>query len=263
MSDTEYGRVTRATNAPAVGHGEGDEERASLDYSERLAEQDHFYAPLYRQIVAWLGSETGSRILDAGCGAGGMTGALAASEGRDGSVVALDIAPAHLAATRALVAATPVAAAVTYVQGSVDALPFDDGSFDLIWCSHIVHGQPDQLATVAGLRRLLAPGGRLALREDVQWRRLFPHDVGLGAPGLELRILAQQTREFDAWRAALSGAVRYPFGWPQLLRDAGLRDVTARTFAYDLLPPFTPEQEAYLAHGLADLRAHTAWRENL
>jgi SAM-dependent methyltransferase len=254
----------RPTSAPIIGHGGGDEQRAALDYSEPLVEQDHFYAPLYGEIVAWLDTKMGCRILDAGCGAGGMTGALAVSAGIDGSVVALDIAAAHLAATRAQVSAAPVAATVTYVQGSVDAPPFADESFDLIWCSHVIHGQPDQLATVAGLRRLLAPGGRLALREDFRGRRrLFPHDVGLGAPGLELRILAHQSREFDAWRAALPGAVHYHFGWLQLLQDAGLRGVTARTFAYDLLPPFAPEQEAYLAHGLTYLRADAALRENL
>ncbi|MDR3575614.1 MAG: hypothetical protein P4L50_17280 [Anaerolineaceae bacterium] len=44
---------------------------------EMLNLSDHFYAPLDRQIAAWLQLAPNSRILDAGCGAGGMTRLLA------------------------------------------------------------------------------------------------------------------------------------------------------------------------------------------
>lgn len=51
------------------------------------------------------------------------------------------------------------------------------------------------------------------------------------------------------WPRVRSGehAVRYPFGWTQLLRDAGLQDVTVKTFLLELVPPFTSPQVEYMA----------------
>lgn len=252
-------------------HLEGDAARAAKDYSARLAAQDRFSASLHRRMVAWLDVRPGAAVLDAGCGAGGVTALLAAAVGgappdctRDrpargaGTVAALDVAPAHLALARTLLAATPQADRVTFHEGSVDRLPFAAGRFDLVWCSHVVHGQPDQLATVRELRRVLKPAGRLALREDFFWHNLLPHDVGLGAPGLQYRIAARDAERCGAWRRTLPGAVAYPHGWTRLLRDAGCADVRARTFVAELLPPFTAEDRAHLGRSLRSLRDEAA-----
>lgn len=51
----------------------------------------------HRQIVAWLQLAPGSRVLDAGCGGGGMTRLLAEAVGPDGEVVGLDANPQLLA----------------------------------------------------------------------------------------------------------------------------------------------------------------------
>ena len=44
--------------------------------------------------------------------------------------------------------------------------------------------------------------------------------------------------------------VLYPYGWTQLRRDAGLKDVTARTFICEFLPPFSGSQQSFLLGGL-------------
>jgi ubiquinone/menaquinone biosynthesis C-methylase UbiE len=253
-----------ATHEPAFGHGEGDEERARLDYGARLAALDTFYAPLYRQVAAWLDVAPHARILDAGCGAGGMASVLAGAIGGTGQLTALDIAPAHLARTRDLLTGACPDTPARYVEGSVDALPFADATFDLIWCSHVAHGQPDQLASARELRRVLAPAGRLALREDFPASlHLLPFDAGSGRPGLLQRIAALQADAFTAWRDALPGAVRYPSGWMQLLRDAGFATVTARTFVFELTAPFTQDQHTYLAHLLHSWRTAEFLRRGL
>ncbi|MDA1258187.1 MAG: hypothetical protein O3C10_10170, partial [Chloroflexi bacterium] len=48
----------------------------------------------------------------------------------------------------------------------------------------------------------------------------------------------------------------YPYGWTQLLRDAGLKDVTARTFICEFLPPFSDSQKNFMIGGL------TRWAED-
>lgn len=120
----------------------------------------------------------------------------------------------------------------------------------MVWSSHVVHGLGDQLAAVRRLCQAAARHGRLALREDGGILRMLPHDVGLTDPGLEARLEVHRDRWFASWRASLPGAVRYPFGWAQLVHDAGCSHVTVRSFVLDVLPPFNELQSTLLHHRL-------------
>jgi SAM-dependent methyltransferase len=137
-------------------------------------------------------------------------------------------------------------------QGSVDQLPFEDETFDAVWCSHVVHGQPDPLHTLRELARVLRPGGRLALREDVVAGRLLP----LEPPGLEEHIRAFYAEDQARWRASLPNVVKREGGWPKLLKQAGFANFRVRTFTIDFIHPLTEDEHAYLADVLA------AWCED-
>ena len=105
----------------------------------------------------------GLRILDAGCGTGGDARYL----GRYGEVVGLDLAPE---------AAELVGAQLPgrFARGSVLALPFADGSFDLVTSFDVLyhHGVPDEAPALAEARRVLRPGGRLLVRLPAyEWLR--------------------------------------------------------------------------------------------
>jgi SAM-dependent methyltransferase len=93
------------------------------------------------------------RALDVGCGDGRLTAALDAREltAADVSRVALDRAAKRLRGA-------------TLVELEVDApLPFADGAFDLVLCAETAEHVRDLQLLLSEIRRVLAPGGHLAL----------------------------------------------------------------------------------------------------
>jgi ubiquinone/menaquinone biosynthesis C-methylase UbiE len=107
----------------------------------------------------------GDRVLDVACGTGIVAREAAPLVGPDGSVTGLDPNPGMLAVARSIAPAG--GPAIDWRQGSADALPFPEGSFDLVLCQHGMQFFPDRPAAMAEMRRVLAPGGRIGA---VVWR---------------------------------------------------------------------------------------------
>ena len=234
------------SHASGHGHGHGHEHGFNAD---SLRNNDLLYADVYRQANDWLAIPAGASVMEAGCGAGGFTELLADAIAPAGGVItAFDESAEMIEATRELIERGAHAASVSYRQGDIGALPFEPGSFDLVWSSRTIHHLADQLAGVTGLAGTLRSGGKLALREGSIRTRFLPDDIGLGAPGLEDRLDVA----FQRWFAAdvRAGGVRYPYGWTHMLAEAGLTDVTARTFVLEALPPFTDVQISYMGRHL-------------
>ena len=111
-----------------------------------------------RQVDGWYRKTGALRILDAGCGVGGLTQKLqkyAAAQ----RLVGLDLAPEALAYCRQQ-------SKFDLVQGSLSELPFSDSSFDFITCLDVLQHVEDGKDTVAlaEFLRILRPGGVLLLR---------------------------------------------------------------------------------------------------
>jgi ubiquinone/menaquinone biosynthesis C-methylase UbiE len=104
------------------------------------------------QIAALSGRE---RVLDAGCGAGHTTLALA-SHARE--VVAYDLTPKMLAEVERLAAARGLTS-VIIAAGDVEALPFADGEFDWVVSRYSAHHWPNVPHALREFRRVLKPGG--------------------------------------------------------------------------------------------------------
>ncbi|MCU0492672.1 MAG: class I SAM-dependent methyltransferase [Chloroflexaceae bacterium] len=213
---------------------------------------DQFFASVDAQMLEWLTLAPGSHVLDAGCGPGGMLPRFAAAVGPSGSVTGLDQNSEQLAEARQFVAANTHngTAPVSLREGDLLALPFDDGSFELAWCSFVLHHIGDPVAAARELRRVVRPGGRLVVRETGVPLRMLPFDLGHGRPGLHDRLRVAFNQWFTAHRYPTPVEQPYPWGWTQVLRDAGCQQVGARTFWLELLPPFTPPQHDYLLEGL-------------
>jgi len=111
-----------------------------------------------------LGVQPGEVVLDAGCGPGRHSLALARGGPR---VVGLDLAARFLEVAAADAAGTG-ADSPTFVRADVLAPPFRPATFDAVICLcqggfGLLGGGGDDLAAFATLAALLRPGGRLAL----------------------------------------------------------------------------------------------------
>lgn len=110
-------------------------------------------------MMALAGDVTGRRILDAGCGSGPLSAAL---RERGAVVTGIDASARMLAlAKQRLGDDVPL-----YLVDLHDRLPFDDGAFDDVAASLVLHYLEDWGPTLAELRRVLRPGGRLIASVD-------------------------------------------------------------------------------------------------
>ncbi len=96
----------------------------------------------------------GKRVLDVGCGPGWLTVQYA----KGGAIVdAVDLTPRAVEITRAHLASCGLTANVR--TANAEALPFADGSFDLVISSGVLHHTPDTFKAFRECRRVLKPGG--------------------------------------------------------------------------------------------------------
>ncbi|MBM3267961.1 MAG: class I SAM-dependent methyltransferase [Candidatus Sericytochromatia bacterium] len=118
-----------------------------------------------RQLAAWAGVGPGTRVLDVGCGVGQTACLLAGAYRAD--VVGLDrsarmVARAReRAGRRGLLRVSDAGTGATFLEGDAYALPFDEGSFDVVFAESVTLFL-DRSRVLPELRRVLVPGGRVA-----------------------------------------------------------------------------------------------------
>jgi ubiquinone/menaquinone biosynthesis C-methylase UbiE len=123
----------------------------------------------YKQaLLRALGLEEGLTVLDVGCGPGTDLPALAAAVGERGTVIGVDLEPAMLQRARERTHSLPQ---VQIRAGDAHALPVADGSVDRARTDRVLQHVDDPAGVVAQLRRVLRPGGLVALAEP-DWATL-------------------------------------------------------------------------------------------
>ena len=136
-------------------------------------------------------------VLDVACGTGSIAAELVRRA--DCSVVGLDRSEEMLAEARRSLAAAGLAGRVRLEQGDAQQLPFADASFDHLTGGYLLRYVDDPTATIAGLARVVRPGGRMALLDfgvppgpaaHALWR-LY---VGVGLPDDRRARLARLAR---------------------------------------------------------------------
>jgi SAM-dependent methyltransferase len=117
-------------------------------------------------------------LLDAGCGPGTITAALA---GIVGKAVGVDIEPNAIAAANCL-ASRSCLANLAFLEADLTTLPFEDCAFDAVFFHAVLYHQSESMLTrtLAEARRVLKPGGVLATRDaDVGGNILHPEIDGV------------------------------------------------------------------------------------
>jgi demethylmenaquinone methyltransferase/2-methoxy-6-polyprenyl-1,4-benzoquinol methylase len=119
----------------------------------------------WRRLAARAVVRPGDRVLDAACGTGDL--AIADLKAGAGTVTGLDFSE------RMLERARRKSTAIDWVRGDLLALPFADGTFDAATVGFGVRNVADLELALRELRRVLHPGGRLAILEITQPRGLL------------------------------------------------------------------------------------------
>ena len=128
----------------------------------------------------------GTRVLDAGSGAGDGARRLAAEVGPAGEVIALD----YSAATIAAAIQRHDGSNVRYMTGDVTAMNLAAGCVDAVWCERVLQHVDDPDVAVAEMVRVTRPGGRLCLI-DTDW-------ASLAFDGVPARLADTVVAQLDA-----------------------------------------------------------------
>jgi sarcosine/dimethylglycine N-methyltransferase len=168
-----------------------------------------------------------SRTLDLGAGLGGPARFLASR--RACRVVALEVNANRVAGGARLTRRVGLAGRVWLIHGDAQRLPFADSTFDACISQETLLHIADKATTLAGCRRVLRPGGRLAFTDWIAHSRLADRE-------------REQLRE---WMAAtgLQTLTSYPF----LLRHAG--------FAWTEAEDLSEEWRTILRHRVGRYRS--------
>ena len=188
-----------------------------------------WYRALHVRMTAALAGVSG-RVLDAGCGTGGLLAVLA---GRRPDLIRVGVEFDDTAAARAVSKSGAFIA-----RGSVNGLPFDADCFDAVVSADVLcHAAVRPSDALAELRRVLRPGGRLVLN----------------LPAYEWLASAHDRRVHNARRFTAAATA-------ELLRQGGFRAIRAR-YWNGLLLPLMIVQRKLLARGdsVSDVAVFPPW----
>ncbi len=133
-------------------------------------EDDHWWYSGRRRVIdevlRGLALGDAIEILDAGCGSGRNMVELA----RFGTVTGLELADASVAKARSRQVGE-------VVQGNLEQMPFDDGSFDLAVSFDVIEHLDNDRAALRELRRVVRPGGPLVVTVPAYQSLWSEHDV--------------------------------------------------------------------------------------
>lgn len=200
MATEEERRITQEGN-PAKPQGE----TGGL----MLARMNDSHAAVTEWGLSHVSPAPDAAVLDIGCG-GGATLRRLAARAPQGHVTGLDYSEVSVDYSRRFNAEVIAAGRMEVVQGSVEALPFEDGCFDLITTVESFYFWPQPQENLREVHRVLKAGGTFLLIADI-------HEDG---------TLSAETRD-NIERYHLFNPTKAEF--EALFRRAGFREIAIHT----------------------------------
>jgi demethylmenaquinone methyltransferase / 2-methoxy-6-polyprenyl-1,4-benzoquinol methylase len=172
----------------------------------------------WRRLTAAAAVRPGDRVLDAACGTGDL--AIADLKAGAGKVTGLDFSEQMLERARRK------HASIEWVQGDMLALPFADETFDAVTVGFGVRNVEDLELGLRELRRVLRPGGRLAILEITQPRGALRPFYSLWFDRV-VPLLGKVLPGGDAYTYLPASVKRFPTAerLADMLREAGFTGV--------------------------------------
>jgi ubiquinone/menaquinone biosynthesis C-methylase UbiE len=159
----------------------------------------------------------GQYVLDLGSGSGTDVFCAAAQVGVTGRVVGVDFTDEQVEKGTRLGLRDGVTQ-VEFVEASIDALPFEDASFDTVISNGVINLSPVKHRVFAEAARILRPGGTLAIADIVS-----------------ARPLKERTRRnVELWAACIAGAIPRDT-YLATLETAGFRIEEVRSNNYEFV----------------------------
>lgn len=185
---------------------------ASASYERAMSV---FMAPWSSDLVEHAQLGPGMEVLDLACGTGFAARHAREVVGSTGRVVGVDINPQMVAMAQRVTG-------LEVHEASADETGLPTGAFDVVMCQQSLQFFPEPAGALREMRRVLRPGGRVAVSvwEDFEHNPYFRS---------QLRALAPHLPDEDAaaYRASDVTALGGVRGLRALLEDAGFREVAA------------------------------------
>ncbi len=188
-----------------------------------LAAQAEAIWPQEEPIFARHGLDDGV-VLDVGCGTAEITARLA-GKFPHASFIGIDLEEPHLDRARDRCRAFGTRA--RFERADAMALPFDDASFDLVVCRHLLQAVPDAARVLGEIGRVLRPGKRLHLIAE-DYGMLLCHPTELDSDGFWQRIP-------PIYGAAVGCDLHIGRKTFTLLHDLGMADIAVDYVVVDTL----------------------------
>ena len=142
-----------------------------LDHPWRLRYRDPF------DTVSIMGIAAGMTVMDLGCGTGTFTVEMARMVGPEGAVHAVDLQRALLRRAEARFKEAQVVTPVSFHHCGAYQLPFETSSIDLAILIATLSQIPEKGRALVELRRVLKPGARVAISEELPDPAYIPPQI--------------------------------------------------------------------------------------
>lgn len=131
---------------------------------DAIRESSHKTVRHMMSMLEGLGKE--ARILDIGSGYAGSARVLAKEHGC--KVTALNLSPVQNQRARQLNAEQGLAELIEVIDGSFESLPFDDASYDIVWCQDAILHSANRDTVFSEVDRVLVNGGQFIFTDPMQ-----------------------------------------------------------------------------------------------